>query len=54
MLSAALAGGSSYSGLLVTFGHVLAQTSANEEAINGFASAVSDMTTEDCEVVGFV
>ena len=51
MLSAALAGGSSYSGLLVTCGHVLAQTSANEEAINGFASAVSDMTTEDCLVV---
>lgn len=51
MLSAALAGGPSHSGLLVTFGHVLAQTCTNEEAINGFASAVSDMTTKDCLVV---
>lgn len=51
LLAAALAGGPRYSGLLVTFGHVLAQTHASEDAINQFATVISHMTSEDSLVV---
>lgn len=51
LLATALAEGPSYDYSLVTFGHVLAQTHDQEDAIQRFAQIIADMVTVNCIIV---
>ena len=51
MLATALSEGTRHDHSLVTFGHVLAQTHDNEDAIQHFARIVADVATVNCLII---
>lgn len=51
LYSGALTGGAQYRGPLVTFGHVLAQTSGNDKAIHEFAELIAAFDCDEAVVV---